>query len=281
MYTTERFSRAARIALGLLAVGFSSLATESRAQSSFEFQAPNVAFTLQPGVFDFSLGFSIEQVAGPSAGTLGFGMGVAHDPSLLSILSVDEGPALDVLPFPTAFFTTVIDADGWAASAVYTVLGSALISFPVPTEAVTVTYRAGESGSVDPTDSSPLTWTNDIGLPPIMNLVVVGGFMIFPDFVDGLVAFAEFTYVRGDMNNDGNIDLSDVFTAEDYLFLGGPTPDCLVALDANADTSIDIADLIYLLSYMFIGGDDPPSPFPRCGAALPSDTFECEEHLCP
>ncbi|MCK4372620.1 MAG: hypothetical protein KAW61_05705, partial [candidate division Zixibacteria bacterium] len=54
----------------------------------------------------------------------------------------------------------------------------------------------------------------------------------------------------------------------DYMFTGGPAPQCWA--EGNVDGSdsgdgvdgpedIDISDLVYLVDYMFTGGDEPPS----------------------
>lgn len=68
--------------------------------------------------------------------------------------------------------------------------------------------------------------------------------------------------VRGNVDNIGGIDISDLVYLVDYMFTGGPTPPC--PAQANFDGSgddtvgdIDITDLVSLVDYMFTGGPPP------------------------
>lgn len=75
----------------------------------------------------------------------------------------------------------------------------------------------------------------------------------------------ETTFVRGDANGDGGVDVSDAVSLLEHLFVFGSIP-CRDAGDANDDGSLDISDAIYVLSYLFGGGATPAAPFPDCGA---------------
>jgi hypothetical protein len=66
-------------------------------------------------------------------------------------------------------------------------------------------------------------------------------------------------FVRGDANEDGNIDASDLVYLINYLFANGPEPVPFEAGDANKDGEVDITDVIYLMNYLFLGGP-PPAP---------------------
>ena len=65
--------------------------------------------------------------------------------------------------------------------------------------------------------------------------------------------------LRGDINNDGSVDIGDLTYLVDYLFNGGPPPPCLDEADVNGDGSVDISDLTYMVDYFFGGG---PAPVP-------------------
>ena len=65
------------------------------------------------------------------------------------------------------------------------------------------------------------------------------------------------SYVCGDANGDGTIDISDAVSLIAYIFLGGPAPNPLAAGDANCDGTVDISDAVYLISYIFSGGRLP------------------------
>jgi hypothetical protein len=64
-------------------------------------------------------------------------------------------------------------------------------------------------------------------------------------------------FISGDVNDDEEIDVSDVIYLVNYLFLGGSEPLPYQAGDVNHDDSIDTGDLIYLINYLFIGGSPP------------------------
>ena len=65
--------------------------------------------------------------------------------------------------------------------------------------------------------------------------------------------------IRGNVDYDlGDvIDISDLVYLVDYMFTGGPTPECLDEADVDASGDIDISDLVYLVDYMFNGGPPP------------------------
>ncbi len=64
-------------------------------------------------------------------------------------------------------------------------------------------------------------------------------------------------FISGDVNDDEEIDVSDVIYFVNYLFLGGSEPIPFQAGDVNSDENIDTGDLIYLINYLFIGGSPP------------------------
>lgn len=72
-------------------------------------------------------------------------------------------------------------------------------------------------------------------------------------------------FVRGDSNDDGALDLSDVLFTLNYLFLGTDTPSCLAAADSNDDGLIDLSDGIFFLGFLFQGSETLPLPFPELG----------------
>lgn len=76
----------------------------------------------------------------------------------------------------------------------------------------------------------------------------------------------ENSFVRGDANADGSLDIGDVLFVAGYLFTdGAPAPSCFAAADANSDGNVDISDAQYLIFYLFVSGNAPASPFPACG----------------
>jgi len=78
-------------------------------------------------------------------------------------------------------------------------------------------------------------------------------------------------FVRGDTNEDGEIDLGDAIAVLSYLFTFGTELRCLDAADTNNDGEIDIGDSILILSFLFSAGRSPAPPFPECGFDEPGE----------
>jgi len=68
------------------------------------------------------------------------------------------------------------------------------------------------------------------------------------------------SYVCGDADGSGAVDIDDVVYLIAYIFSGGPAPDPLASGDADCAGGIDIDDVVYLISYIFTGGSAPCDP---------------------
>ncbi|OLE70212.1 MAG: hypothetical protein AUI36_04030 [Cyanobacteria bacterium 13_1_40CM_2_61_4] len=88
-----------------------------------------------------------------------------------------------------------------------------------------------------------------------------------------LHSIAEF--VRGEVNGDGRVDLSDAVAILSYLFLGGKAPVCLDAADVNDNGNVDLSDSIFLLGHLFLGTPAPPLPYPSPGQDPTPDSLGC------
>ncbi|MDH4223332.1 MAG: dockerin type I repeat-containing protein, partial [candidate division Zixibacteria bacterium] len=67
--------------------------------------------------------------------------------------------------------------------------------------------------------------------------------------------------LRGDLNGDKKVSVSDVVFMINYLFKKGPPPtSCYKAGDANCDSQVTVSDVVYLINYLFRGG---PSSCPQ------------------
>ncbi len=64
-------------------------------------------------------------------------------------------------------------------------------------------------------------------------------------------------FIRGDVNDDGIIDVGDVIYLINYLFIEGPAPVPLAAGDLNCDELVDIGDVVCLINYLFFEGPLP------------------------
>ncbi len=73
-------------------------------------------------------------------------------------------------------------------------------------------------------------------------------------------------FKRGDVDQNGRLQITDAIALLGYLFLNGPEPGCLDAADMDNDARTGVGDAIYFLSYLFINGPAPHAPFETCGA---------------
>lgn len=76
--------------------------------------------------------------------------------------------------------------------------------------------------------------------------------------VVGARLFAGVALVRGDVNDDGDIQVSDVVYLINYLLKGGPEPVPVPQVgDVNCDDEVDLADVVYLINYLLKSGPSP------------------------
>ena len=122
--------------------------------------------------------------------------------------------------------------------------------------------------------------TGDVGgvavAGPVGYLIATDSATIFALQVDseGLAFFR-----RGDVNDDGAINLSDASSILGALFLGDSQPSCEAASDTNGDNTVEIGDAVFLFNYLFVSGDSPAAPFPTCGVDT-NTTLSCESSSC-
>ncbi|MEM7164273.1 MAG: LamG-like jellyroll fold domain-containing protein [Planctomycetota bacterium] len=74
------------------------------------------------------------------------------------------------------------------------------------------------------------------------------------------------SFIRGDFNCDGVVDVSDPIAILGSLFLGAAAC-CQQAGDVIGDGNVDVADPVALLGYLFATGPPPAMPFPLCGSS--------------
>ena len=84
-------------------------------------------------------------------------------------------------------------------------------------------------------------------------------------------------FLRGDVNNDGKIDISDPVRLLDYLFKAGNDISCQDSADANDDGELDISDAIIILLYLSDSEKVPtlPAPFDASGVDPTADNLTC------
>ncbi|MFN0057823.1 MAG: PKD domain-containing protein [Planctomycetota bacterium] len=127
-------------------------------------------------------------------------------------------------------------------------------------------------GSVSPI----LLLREGIGTPTIYSIYTFEGITVNPFLIDGSAtvnSVPQETFLRGDANRTGIIDISDAIFLLTFLFASGGAPSCPDSADANDTGITDIADVIYLLSYLFAGGAPPSYPYPVDGLDPSADSL--------
>jgi hypothetical protein len=81
-------------------------------------------------------------------------------------------------------------------------------------------------------------------------------------------------FLRGSVNGDAGIDLSDAVAILLHLF-GGMSIACEDAADVDDDGGLNVTDATVLLDYLFRDGPAPPEPASTCGADLTADPLGC------
>ena len=120
-------------------------------------------------------------------------------------------------------------------------------------------------------DSTTVDFSDMVGDPVVAVVITSDGATVDPDelvsgditITPGMPSLTEF--VRGDGNDDGTVDVSDVVFIAKWAAGVGTAGTCDDAGDANDDGSLDIADPNFLIGYLFLGDPAPASPFGACG----------------
>ena len=142
--------------------------------------------------------------------------------------------------------------------------------------------------SASGSETEVVRWENGCNPPGMVELWSMGGTGHLPNFNDtwrSMVfdfmensAASPTAFIRGDINGDQSINISDVISGLQYLF-GGGSLTCLDAANTNSDNSLDLSDAVYLLIHLFSGGAPPGFPHPSCGTG-PILT-DCQIGTCP
>jgi hypothetical protein len=83
-------------------------------------------------------------------------------------------------------------------------------------------------------------------------------------------------FSRGDVDGDGQVNITDPIFLLSWLFLGGRLPPCMDAGDGNDDGRVDLSDSIYVLRHLYTGAPPPPEPYLDCAEDPTRDSLTCE-----
>ncbi len=90
-------------------------------------------------------------------------------------------------------------------------------------------------------------------------------------------------FIRGDTDTDGVFDVSDLVRTLSSLFIREAEVSCKDAADFNDDGRVDLNDMLSQLEYLFLSGPAPAAPASACGPdPTPEDGLTCESYpFCP
>ena len=89
-------------------------------------------------------------------------------------------------------------------------------------------------------------------------------------------------FQRGDVNADGEIDVSDPIASLLFQFLGTFHPPCVEALDFDNNGEVELTDAVAELMYLFGVGPPPAGPFGGCGKDHDMESVDCASYPpCP
>ena len=97
------------------------------------------------------------------------------------------------------------------------------------------------------------------------------------------------SFIRGDANNDSQVNIADGIWIVQMMFYGGRPTACRPAADANNDGNVSISDALYIINYRLQPGstnfplyNPPAGPYPDCGTVETVTVEDCPEgsHLC-
>lgn len=243
---------------------------------------PGGEATLELGDFEPGLRVDLAVILDArTEGIQGWALGVAHDPSFLTIESATfEGTdaagffrngfqvtqiAREVLCTPD-FCEGSVPRRGFVSATVLSLVDNVVLPLgrhSVARAAYSLLPRAAEAGEA----GLLIEFRNELmGAGEPVDIVIAAGGETRPPrtVVDGRIFLSPSAkdFHRGDPSGDGRVAIGDAVGLILFLFLLGPSPGCIEAGDADDSGRLDTTDPIIILRWLFLGGSAPAPPGP-------------------
>jgi hypothetical protein len=116
-------------------------------------------------------------------------------------------------------------------------------------------FNGGEDAMISGTPTWPGQYYLKIALedsdsPPSVDTVEIIMNVVTPSFI------------CGDANGSGVVDIDDVIYIVTHIFAGGPAPSPIESGDVNCSDGVDIDDIVYLITFIFSSGPEPCAECP-------------------
>ncbi len=227
--------------------------------------------------------------------TIGLSFGIAHDQAfMMPVDGFPSGISLDLNSGSGPDFANVMlnpvtaECDEARAGLLFAMVGSLTdpLSAALPPgsnqKVATIVYES--SPLLIPGDTSELAFVDclkiDVESPTAGSAVTCDGSTLAPSKSSAPVVVTEFSFSRGDCNQDGAVDISDPLTLLIFMFdqsLLVTLPTCDDACDSNDDGLMDVSDAIFALEALFLNGSAIPEPTFACGVDPTEDPIACEQ----
>ena len=225
-----------------------ALTPQTTAGTITGFSSNHFSFDTLPA-FAGELDHLVDVVVNNSVNVQGFSLAITYDPAILNCTSFGiEDTITDVTG--AEFVEEIINVVPGQA-----ILGVLLDVIPpynsqmIPASGLALPFaklRFEVSETVTSNVATPIRFTDNIGTPPIENLLVIAGSSVLPVTVDTFLPIRGIAiFLRGDADGSLDLDLADVI--QSVFYVTNQCPECppitcMVALDANDDGGVDIAD---------------------------------------
>ena len=225
--------------------------------------------------------------ADPALGATGFSFGIADDSAAISVSSIAAGAAAKALMGggDPEFWSVKVVPEGATLGCVFSIQATvkALPACTANQEVAVVSYQNGGASQA----TANVTLSGNLGSPKVAVIVDVDGVPFEPIIGAGVsitLGGGAPPFKRGDVNQDGKLNVSDGVAIARYVFgLGSQKAKidaCKDSADANDDGAITTADALYVLNYLFTGGPVVKDPFTACGQDTTADALDCVTYPC-